>query len=145
MPINVIKKMIMKKHKKKSTITKKIREFFSISTTDPRPPSKQIYEKIFILVVPFFYSWQLIQSLKIHREKNVEGLSLISYIIYMIGSIFWFIYGMFILEKRNYVIIISSIIAIILTISIIVGIILYDGKQDNNNKTTKQSTFLSFI
>ena len=62
------------------------------------------------------------QVCKIWVEQNAIGVSIITWISYLIGGIFWLIYGLIHKEKP---IIFANIIWIIMEITIIIGILVY--------------------
>ena len=62
------------------------------------------------------------QTLKIIRNKNVDGLSLGMYITFASGVALWLIYGIFI---HNTPIIIFNVITLLFTIAIIANIYKY--------------------
>lgn len=69
--------------------------------------------------------WLLLQTIKIYTTQDVSGLSLAAFILLLIGQIIWFIYAVAVLSKRNYVIMINSLLSGILTTSILIGIGIY--------------------
>jgi uncharacterized protein with PQ loop repeat len=78
---------------------------------------KAIYIGIFIgiaLTVP--------QAVKIWVGKTAEGVSVITWLGYMFGALFWMYYGFLHKEKP---IIVKSILWIILYIIIVIGIFIY--------------------
>ncbi len=70
----------------------------------------------------------LLQVIKIFQEKDAAGVSLAAYIVYIFGSAMWIIYGAWVLEERNLVIVVSSSLALALAAIIVVGVILYGSK-----------------
>ncbi|MFC1691296.1 SemiSWEET family sugar transporter [Nanoarchaeota archaeon] len=62
------------------------------------------------------------QLLKIWVDKNAIGVSLVSWIAYLIGAVFWVVYGIIHKEKP---IIITYALWIVLDIFIVAGIIIY--------------------
>lgn len=62
------------------------------------------------------------QVTKIWIDKNASGIAVISWVTYLITTIFWLIYGIMHKEKP---IIFLNIIWIFLQISIIVGTLIY--------------------
>lgn len=62
------------------------------------------------------------QLLKIWSEKNTQGVSLITWMGFALGSIFWLVYG--IVHKEHPIIFTNSILFII-QVLIVIGILLY--------------------
>ena len=62
------------------------------------------------------------QVLKIWVEQNPSGVSIISWLAYLIGGIFWLIYGFMHDEKP---IIVANLLWIISTSLIIAGVLIY--------------------
>lgn len=67
----------------------------------------------------------LLQSIKIYRTKDVSGIALEMYFITLVGTLFWFIHGYWVMAPRNWIIVISSILSFLIQSSIIIGIFLY--------------------
>jgi len=67
----------------------------------------------------------LIAALEIFQAKMVEGVSLSSYILYLLGNVVWFFYGIWVLSPMNKPLVWSSVVAFALTIVILVGIGIY--------------------
>ena len=91
----------------------------------PVPKWKFYYARFMVAWAILSHSALLIQAIKIYRQKNADGVSLLAFILYSVSSVIWLVYGAFVLAKRNWVIVASSITAIALGIIIIVGVILY--------------------
>jgi len=62
------------------------------------------------------------QIMKIWVDKNAGGVSMITWVAYLIGGIFWLIYGIMHKEKP---IIIANILWILMEILVIIGIWIY--------------------
>ena len=86
---------------------------------------KKRYAQFMIIWAVVSQIWLLLQAIKIFKDKDASGVSLASYIVLIFSNIFWFVYGMFVIGHDK-VIIISSIIAFLLSIVIVVGIALYN-------------------
>lgn len=82
----------------------------------------------------------LLQSVEIYRTKNASGVSLPAFVVYTFSSIIWFIYGVFVLARRNYVIMVSSTLATLLGATIVVGIVLYGDNDNDSNRLASKST-----
>jgi uncharacterized protein with PQ loop repeat len=59
---------------------------------------------------------------QIWKEQNVAGLSILTWIVYLIASAFWFIYG--IIHKENQIALVNFIF-IILNTTIVLGIFIF--------------------
>jgi uncharacterized protein with PQ loop repeat len=70
-----------------------------------------------------------LQVYKTYTSKNVDGLSIYSYIALYVGYVMWMFYGAFVVEKRDYPLIISSALGIAMTMSLIIAIVLYGDKD----------------
>lgn len=62
------------------------------------------------------------QLLKVWTEKNVESLSLLTWMGFVIGSVFWILYG--IVHKQKPIIFINTCLATVQAV-ILLGIILF--------------------
>lgn len=89
---------------------------------------KRYYSKAMIIWAVVAHTFLLLQAIKIYSEQNASGVSLPAYIVYECGAIIWFIYGMVVLEERNYAIIASAVTAFTMGMIVLVGIILYGGE-----------------
>jgi uncharacterized protein with PQ loop repeat len=67
----------------------------------------------------------VLQAIKIYRTQDVSGIALEMYIITIVGTLFWFIHGYWVMEPRNWIIVISSILSFLIQSSIIIGIFIY--------------------
>ncbi len=67
----------------------------------------------------------LIAALEIFEKKMVQGVSVPSYILYLLGNVVWFVYGIYVLSPVNKPMIWSAVVAFILTIVILVGVGMY--------------------
>lgn len=94
----------------------------------PVPKWKLWYAKGMLVWAAVSQVFLLLQAIKIFGEQNASGVSLLAYIIYVFGSIVWFVYGAFVLSRRNLVIVTSSVIATILGIIVLTGVIIYGDK-----------------
>jgi len=72
------------------------------------------------IIVPVF---TIPQAMQIWLNKTAEGLSLITWTVYLINTVIWMIYG--ILHKEKPVILTFSLITV-LNIIIVVGIIVFN-------------------
>jgi len=91
----------------------------------PIPRWKLWYAKGMLVWSVASHSFLLIQAIKIYGEKNANGVSLPAYIVYLFGAVVWFVYGMFVLERKNLAIILSAVTAFLLGTVVLIGIILY--------------------
>ena len=66
------------------------------------------------------------QAYKCIVEKNVEGISLMMYIIFSVGVLLWFIYGIIL---GNLPIIIFNALTLILAIAILINILKHSKKK----------------
>jgi len=66
------------------------------------------------------------QAYKCIVEKNVEGISLSMYIIFSVGVLLWFIYGIIL---GNLPIIIFNALTLILAIAILINILKHSKKK----------------
>lgn len=98
------------------------------------PKWKQHYANFMMVWAVVSHVSLLLQSIKIYVGKDASGVSLETYILFMVSSTIWMIYGFFVLTPRNWVIIMSSLTAISINISILVGVIKY-GNADNKRMT----------
>lgn len=62
------------------------------------------------------------QILKIWVEKNVAGISIITWESYLLGNIFWLMYGFLHKEKP---IIVIHILSIIMNAAVVLGVLFY--------------------
>lgn len=62
------------------------------------------------------------QLVKLYSEKNAEGLSILSWIGFIVGSLFWMVYG--IVHKQKPIIFINASLATVQAI-ILVGIFIF--------------------
>ena len=73
-------------------------------------------------------SWTktIIEDIQTIKEKNVEGLSLCTYIIYCIGILSWILYGAYL---HSFQMILFNTVSFIFTITILVMIIKNKNKK----------------
>jgi uncharacterized protein with PQ loop repeat len=83
------------------------------------------YSKFMIFWAMASHVWLIVQSVKIYRNQNAAGVSLPAFMILLTSSIVWLIYGAFVLERRNKVIVISSSVSMLLGIPVLVAILKY--------------------
>jgi len=89
----------------------------------PHPnPLKRIIDKAIYGIALFGPIVSIPQILKIYLYQNAAGVSLFTWAGYLIGSIFWILYGTLHNEKP---IVFSSILWVIIEILILIGIIIY--------------------
>lgn len=69
--------------------------------------------------------WILIQAAKILKSRSAEDISIPSFIILMISTILWLLYGLFGENERNVIMVTSSSVALIFGSILSVSIILY--------------------
>ena len=84
--------------------------------------AKRAIDKLMYFVAIFGPLMNLPQLLKIWMEKNASGISIISWIGFVLTATVWLVYGIAHKEKP---IILANIMYIILQIGIIIGAIIY--------------------
>jgi uncharacterized protein with PQ loop repeat len=113
-----------KSDEKKSKINLKVDE--CQLAHDCHPAKWKIYYAYFILAFALLsHTFELLQAIQIYSQKSAQDVSLPAFILWVVGSVIWFIYGTFVLAIPNWPIIVSSVAAFILGIIIVVGIVLY--------------------
>jgi uncharacterized protein with PQ loop repeat len=94
-----------------------------------QPAKWKRYYEVFILIWAIFSpTWLLLGAIKIFQTQDAGGVSLASYVLVLLGNIIWLIYGCWVLERRNWVIIGGAIPSAILAIVVIIGICLYPSR-----------------
>ncbi len=89
----------------------------------PNPDKyKRSMDKLIYIIAILFPIMLIPQVLKIWIMKTAEGLSLITWISYVVFTIFWIIYGFLHKEKP---IIITNLLFLVLHSLIMIGIIIY--------------------
>lgn len=83
------------------------------------------YSKFMLVFAVASQAWLAIQTVDIYRKKSTDGLSLVAFILLAVGHVIWLIYAVFVLQPRNKVIILSSSLALVFSILIVIGIIIY--------------------
>jgi len=83
---------------------------------------KRLIDKLIYIAAIFGPLLTIPQVWKIWVEQNAMGVSIITWVAYLIGGIFWLIYGLVHKEKP---IILANIIWIAMEITIIIGILIY--------------------
>lgn len=102
-----------------------------IEETDKNPDGspvarwRVVYAKMMLPWVCISYSFIVIQAVDIYVKKDSKNVSLPAYCVYLFSSCLWWIYGFFVLPRRNLIIVLSSTIAITVTIILLTGIIIY--------------------
>lgn len=91
----------------------------------PSAAWKQYFSKFMYLFAIVSQIWLLLQLIEVFRTKNTAGLSIAAFALLAAGHIIWIIYGAFVMEPRNNVMILSSSIALALASLILVGIFVY--------------------
>lgn len=86
------------------------------------PPKTNTLERFVILFGIFGHSGLFIQAAKIFMLKSSYAISLTTFVISLISSSVWFIYG---IQCHNKPLIISNIIGIIGICIVIIGIMTY--------------------
>lgn len=86
---------------------------------------KSKYTKFMLIWSVVAHTWLLIQIVKLYTSKDTNGLSLIAFCLLLISSIFWFIYGMWVIPQKSYPLILNASLSFTLNIIMITGIILY--------------------
>ena len=94
------------------------------------PTWKLWYVKFMAPFAVLSHAWLAIQAISIFIDKDAKGVSLVAYIVYIISSVIWFVYGMFVLTKKNIVIVLSAVTAIALGVLVIVGVLMYPGSNE---------------
>lgn len=82
----------------------------------------KLLDKIVFVAAIFGPALTLPQVTKIWLEKNANGVSLITWLGYLGGAIFWTIYGLAHKEKP---IILANLLLGILAVAIVLGVLLY--------------------
>lgn len=109
------------------------------SPKDPEIKWKKNYGKFMLFWAVFSHSWLVIQAVDVYSNKDSRGISLPAFIFLMVSGLIWFIYGTFALNVRNYVIMISSTVSLIVASILLVGIIMYkDGPEEDIVENTKE-------
>jgi MtN3 and saliva related transmembrane protein len=83
---------------------------------------KRLVDKLIYGIALFGPVVSIPQILKIYLYQNAAGVSLFTWIGYLIGSIFWIIYGALHKEKP---IVFSSSLWIVIELLVIAGILIY--------------------
>lgn len=76
----------------------------------------------------FIVSSFIPQSLKTFQTKDVQGLSLVMYSLFNIGTVFWIIYGVLL---DSYPIVIFNIITFVISFPILLMIVKYRCRGEN--------------
>lgn len=105
----------------------------------PAPRWKLWYAKGMLGWAVISHTFLLLQAIKIYSEKNASGVSLPAYILYLVGAIVWIVYGAFVLQRRNLVIVLSSSIAFLGGLTILIGIILYGNNEKDCSAEIKMA------
>jgi hypothetical protein len=87
-----------------------------------RKSGSDILDKIVYVIVFSGMLLTLPQIVNVWVDRNISGISLVSWSAYLVVSIFWFIYG---LHHREKLIITTSFFWIILHGMVVVGILLH--------------------
>lgn len=97
----------------------------------PIPKWKLWYAKAMLAWVVLGKAFLVIQAVEIFTSKNAAGVSLAAYIVYIIGSVIWLIYGAMVLQRKNLVIVVSAATAIVMGVIVLIGVIMYgDAEPD---------------
>lgn len=83
---------------------------------------KRIIDTIIIIISPAGAVLTIPQVIKIWGEKTAEGLSIITWVGYLVIAVFWLIYGLVHKEKP---IIIAYLLLIVVNVLVVAGIIVY--------------------
>ena len=83
---------------------------------------KKEYDRLAFIVIGITFLITLPQVYQIYDTMSAEDISIISYIGFTIISLFWIIYA---IERKNHVILISSLIHLVVNIAIVNGIMMY--------------------
>jgi uncharacterized protein with PQ loop repeat len=94
---------------------------------------KTYYSQFMLFWAVVSHVWLLIQAIEIFQTKEARGISLPAFIVLLFGSVFWFIYGFFVLPGHNKVIVISAVVSFVLGLVVLAGIIMYGGNQSERN------------
>jgi len=70
------------------------------------------------------------QMYKVITEKKADGLSYQTFFIHFVGLNLWILYGVL---MKDIIILTFNIIALIMCLTIIIGILKYSGKNPNSN------------
>ena len=83
---------------------------------------EKLYEKYMLIIGGCGSLIFYLQAMKIFHEKSAVGVSLLAFIVGLISSVSWMIYG---IQIKNRVLIYSNILSTIGASIVIIGIIIY--------------------
>lgn len=89
------------------------------------PKWKDYFTKFMYFFAIISQIWLLLQLIEVFRTKKTAGLSIAAFALLAVGHIIWIIYGAFVMEPRNNVMVLSSSVALALASLILVGIFIY--------------------
>ena len=92
---------------------------------DDTPAWKRYYRTAILFWIPVSYVFLILQIVEIYTKKSATNVSFPGYLVYITSSVIWFIYGAFVLEKRNWPIIMSMCFAFTLALVLLIGIVIY--------------------
>ena len=88
------------------------------------------YKKFMLFWAVAAHSWLIVQLISVFQNEDASDLSLPAFIIYTCSSLIWFTYGAFVLEERNYTLMISGTVSGILGVTTLAAIAKYGGSTD---------------
>ena len=94
----------------------------SFVTGSPNPQPVSGLEKVLRGLSVFTMLMTVPQVLTIWIERNAGGVSLISWVAYLLGACMWFVYG---LQKNDKTIYLACVGWVVLDLAIVIGVIVY--------------------
>lgn len=91
-------------------------------STDDQPAWTRVLNRLVLFAGVFSPMMTVPQVVKIWLDKNAAGVSLASWIAYLIAAIIWLTYGLY---YRNRPLIVAYLLWLNLSLIIIVGIVVY--------------------
>jgi uncharacterized protein with PQ loop repeat len=91
----------------------------------PPPKWKIWYARFMLIWAVLSNTFLLLQLIQIYNDKDAQGVSIAAYAVYIVGSIFWIVYGAWVLGQCNWVIVLNSSLACLLAVVVLVGAVLY--------------------
>ena len=86
---------------------------------------KEQYSKFMYFWAIASHVWLIVQAIKIFQDQNASGVSLPAFMILVTSAFIWLVYGAFVIEKRNPVIIASALVSMAFGVPVLIGIVLY--------------------
>lgn len=88
------------------------------------------YSNFMLLWAVASNTFLVLQLVKIYQFKNATGVSFPAYIVYIFGAMVWMVYGAFVLNERNWAIVVNSSLAFMLASAILAGIVKYGNIKE---------------